>query len=158
MMIFGFLPVWTPKAFRSSRRRHKRRANAICERIAGTLRRELLDRILIGGPGHLHRILAECTIHDNAHRPHQSLNQWHPDADTAFPAPTIDLTVDGSNEGPSSAASSANKKLHRPGNVTTVRARRVPEVVNGGACGAWRRASAGGGAGPVGARGQGQPR
>jgi transposase InsO family protein len=68
------------------------RANAICERVVGTLRRELLDQILIVGPGHLRRILAEYTIHYNARRPHQSLDQRHPDADTAVPAPTIDLT------------------------------------------------------------------
>ncbi|MGE5290428.1 MAG: integrase core domain-containing protein [Micromonosporaceae bacterium] len=69
-----------------------RRANAICERVVGTLRRELLNRILIAGPGHLRRILAEYTIHYNAHRPHQSLNQQHPDTDTAMPAPITDLT------------------------------------------------------------------
>jgi hypothetical protein len=49
------------------------RANAICERVVGTLRRELLDRILILGPGHLRRVLAEYAIHYNGHRPHQSL-------------------------------------------------------------------------------------
>jgi putative transposase len=68
------------------------RANAICERIVGTLRRELLDRILIFGPGHLRRVLAEYAIHYNAHRPHQSLGQRSPDTDPAVPAPAIDLT------------------------------------------------------------------
>jgi hypothetical protein len=38
------------------------RANAICERVVGTLRRELLDRILILGPGHLRKVLAEYTL------------------------------------------------------------------------------------------------
>jgi putative transposase len=33
------------------------RANAICERLIATLRRELLDRILIVNEGHLRRIL-----------------------------------------------------------------------------------------------------
>ncbi len=42
------------------------RANAICERVVGTLRRELLDRILILGPGHLRKVLAEYAIHYNA--------------------------------------------------------------------------------------------
>jgi transposase len=67
------------------------RANAICERVIGTLRRELLDRILILGPGHLRRVLAEYTLHYNAHRPHQSLRQRFPDTDPAVPAPIIDL-------------------------------------------------------------------
>jgi transposase InsO family protein len=68
------------------------RANAICERVVGTLRRELLDRILILGPGHLRRVLAEYAIHYNGHRPHQSLGQRSPDADPAIPASITDLT------------------------------------------------------------------
>ncbi len=67
------------------------RANAICERVIGTLRRELLDRILILGPGHLRKVLAEYTLHYNGHRPHQSLEQRSPDDDPAVPAPLIDL-------------------------------------------------------------------
>jgi transposase len=69
------------------------RANAICERVIGTLRRELLDRILILGPGHLRRILAEYVIHYNAHRPHQSLGQRSPDTDPMIPAAPIDLAA-----------------------------------------------------------------
>jgi len=76
--------IWTPP--------QAPRANAICERVIGTLRRELLDRILIVGPGHLRKILAEYTTHYNGHRPHQGLGQRHPDTDTAVPAPVIDLT------------------------------------------------------------------
>jgi len=67
------------------------RANALCERVVGTLRRELLDRILILGPGHLRKVLAEYAIHYNQHRPHQSLGQRSPDTDPAAPAPIIDL-------------------------------------------------------------------
>ena len=68
------------------------RENAICERLVGTLRRELLDRILILGTGHLRRVLAEYAAHYNAHRPHQALNQRHPDADPTKPTPIVDLT------------------------------------------------------------------
>jgi putative transposase len=68
------------------------RANAICERVVGTLRRELLDRILIFGPGHLRRVMAEYAIHYNAHRPHQGLRQRSPDTDPAVPVRITDLT------------------------------------------------------------------
>jgi putative transposase len=54
------------------------RMNAICERVNGTLRRELLDRILIVGERHLALVLREYVIHYNGHRPHQSRRQRPP--------------------------------------------------------------------------------
>jgi transposase InsO family protein len=54
------------------------RANAIMERWIGSLRRELLDRILILNARHLRRILAEYEDHFNSHRPHRSLAQAAP--------------------------------------------------------------------------------
>ena len=54
------------------------RANAICERIIGTLRRELLDRVLIVDEHHLGRALTEYLRHYNAARPHRSLGQPTP--------------------------------------------------------------------------------
>jgi hypothetical protein len=45
------------------------RANAIGERMVGTLRRELLDRILIVNHAHPRRVLNEYLIHCNEHRP-----------------------------------------------------------------------------------------
>jgi putative transposase len=55
------------------------RMNAICERVNGTLRHELLDRILIVGERHLARVLSEYVEHYNGHRPHQSRRQRPPD-------------------------------------------------------------------------------
>jgi hypothetical protein len=49
--------------------------NAICERVIGTLRRELLDRILILSERHLGLVLREYLTHYNCHRPHQSRQQ-----------------------------------------------------------------------------------
>jgi transposase InsO family protein len=56
------------------------RANAICERVVGTLRRELLDRLLIYNEAHARTVLAEYVRHYNQHRPHQSRQQLPPDS------------------------------------------------------------------------------
>ena len=57
-------------------------ANAICERVIGTLRRELLDRVLILGERHLDLVLCEYIAHYNRHRPHQSRRQLPPGIET----------------------------------------------------------------------------
>jgi putative transposase len=54
------------------------RANAICERMVGTLRREVFDRLLIVNEHHLRRVLTEYLRHYNAARPHRSLGQLAP--------------------------------------------------------------------------------
>jgi putative transposase len=54
------------------------RANATCERMIGTLRRELLDRLLIVNEHHLRRVLTEYLRHYNAARPHRALGQLAP--------------------------------------------------------------------------------
>jgi putative transposase len=53
-------------------------ANAYAERWVGTVRRELLDRILIFGQGQLGAVLAEYVAHYNGHRPHRSLDPAPP--------------------------------------------------------------------------------
>jgi putative transposase len=55
--------------------------NAICERLAGTLRRELLDRTLIPGELHLRSVLTQYQAHYNTTRPHQGIAQRVPDGE-----------------------------------------------------------------------------
>ena len=54
------------------------RANAICERMIGTLRREVFDRLLIVSEHHLRRVLTEYLRHYNTARPHRALGQLAP--------------------------------------------------------------------------------
>jgi putative transposase len=70
------------------------RANAICERVIGTLRRELLDHVLIVNEAHLHAVLAQYVAHYNAARPHQGIAQRCPEDDPDRPpAAVIDLSA-----------------------------------------------------------------
>ena len=66
---------------------HAPRANAVCERMVGTLRRELLDRILIVNHAHLRHVLDEYLIHYNGHRPHRTLGQQPPNPRSVPPSP-----------------------------------------------------------------------
>jgi putative transposase len=68
------------------------RMNAVCERVIGTLRHELLDRILILGERHLVLVLCEYLIHYDRHRPHQSRQQQSPDIETQSVRAVADLT------------------------------------------------------------------
>jgi hypothetical protein len=64
------------------------RANAIAERFVGTVRRELLDRILIINQHHATAALREFEHHYNDHRPHRSLGQAAPLRPLPHHAPT----------------------------------------------------------------------
>jgi putative transposase len=67
------------------------KANAICERLIGTLRRELLDRLLIVNEHHLHRVLTEYLRHYNTARPHRALGQLTPAQADACPPEPVNL-------------------------------------------------------------------
>ena len=54
------------------------RANAIAERFVGTIRRELLDRLLIINQQHAAAALGEYERHYNDHRSHRALGQAAP--------------------------------------------------------------------------------
>ena len=49
------------------------KANAIAERVIGTIRRECLDHLIVLTERHLRRVLREYVAYDNDTRPHQSL-------------------------------------------------------------------------------------
>ena len=55
-----------------------RRANAYAERWVGTIRREVLDRMLILGCRQLRSVLTEYADHYNGHRPHRAREQAPP--------------------------------------------------------------------------------
>jgi putative transposase len=56
------------------------RMNAHCERVIGSIRREVLDHVLVMGQAHARQVLAAYRLHHNEHRPHQARNQLPPDA------------------------------------------------------------------------------
>ena len=55
------------------------KANAFCERLVGTMRRECLDFIIPLNEKHLRQILREWVRHYNSGRPHSSLGPGIPD-------------------------------------------------------------------------------
>ncbi len=55
------------------------RANAVCERFLGSVRRECTDHLLVLGERQLSRILREYVAFFNRARPHQGINQALPE-------------------------------------------------------------------------------
>jgi len=55
------------------------RANAICERFLGSVRRECLDHLLILHEKQLHRVLGAYIYYFNRARPHQGIKQQIPE-------------------------------------------------------------------------------
>jgi putative transposase len=64
-------------------------ANAFCERLVGSIRRECLDYFIPLGERHLKAILNEYVVHYNRGRPHSALGPGIPE-----PTQEIDLSAD----------------------------------------------------------------
>ena len=54
------------------------RANAVCERFLGSVRRECLDHVLVLGEQHLLEVLVDYSRYFNEARPHQGIGQLVP--------------------------------------------------------------------------------
>ena len=67
------------------------RANVICERMVGTLRRELLNWIMIVNERHLRQVLTTYMHHFNEARPHRALAQLTPTQAEIQPPQVINL-------------------------------------------------------------------
>lgn len=63
------------------------KANSICERFIGSVRRECLDHLLIFGESHLRRVVSAYVDFSNMGRPHQGLHQRVPVPSPVTPAP-----------------------------------------------------------------------
>jgi transposase InsO family protein len=62
-------------------------ANAICERVIGTMRRECMDFVIPLNDKHLYGILKEWVGHYNQGRPHMSLGPGIPKPIRTLPVP-----------------------------------------------------------------------
>ena len=63
-------------------------ANAYCERLIGTMRREFLDLVILLGERHLRSLLDEWVAHYNQSRPHSSLGPGIPEPANLLPLPS----------------------------------------------------------------------
>ncbi|MFI5340353.1 MAG: integrase core domain-containing protein [Candidatus Methylomirabilales bacterium] len=64
-------------------------ANAVCERLLGSLRRECLDYLIPFGEAHLREILRAWRLHYNRGRPHSRLGPGLPEPPPGLPAPAL---------------------------------------------------------------------
>ena len=77
----GITPLRTPP--------YAPKANAFCERLIGTMRRQCLDWIIPLGEWHLRNVVREWAGHYNRARPHMSLGPGVPEPGEVYPAPIL---------------------------------------------------------------------
>ena len=86
-------PSWGEELIRSFGQRvlrtpaHAPKANAFCERLVGTARRECLDFMILLNEGHLRMTLRSWVTHYNRGRPHSSLGPSIPEMVMDNPLP-----------------------------------------------------------------------
>lgn len=68
---------------------HAPQANAFCERLLGSLRRECLDYLIPFGEDHLRKILRAWRFHYNRSRPHSRLGPGLPEPAPGLPVPVL---------------------------------------------------------------------
>ena len=68
-------------------------ANAVCERLIGSLRRECLDFLIILNERHLSKVLKEYVQFYNNSRPHQGIGQQIPIKVETLPAPKGEIVA-----------------------------------------------------------------
>ena len=103
------------------------RANAIAERFVGTIRRELLDRILILNRRHAAVVLHEFERHYNDHRPHRTLGRPLPhDHSPDAPQPRSTRSNDTTGSAASSTNISRSHKVLRVAGTDTAHRAEVP--------------------------------
>ena len=68
-------------------------ANAVAERVIGTIRRECLDHLIILNERHLRRVLGVYVEHYNRRRPHRTLALDSPDGREPCPKPHASAQV-----------------------------------------------------------------
>ena len=74
---------------------HSPKANALAERVIGSLRRECLDHVIILNQKHLQAVLSEYVAYYNLARPHRSLSQETPTGPPARAEPPSEGRVLG---------------------------------------------------------------
>jgi hypothetical protein len=88
---------------------------AIAERFVGTIRRELLDRILIINQRHATAALRQYGLHYNNHRPHRALGQTVPcEHSSATQQPRDSQTSAGATDSADCSTSTSGSHRVRP--------------------------------------------